>query len=318
MDLIPIKRLFLVAGFGGQDLDARVSALQRRFEGGDRKFIWRVYPMNAEKRENYLRNLVYAANKVIFGKDGAVNFCRKQDQLCAISQGKGDVNGKKCERKYLPLIACGRARPQLIVILCADRIYDEAFQRIGRAALLIRFEGDQFPDDDTVLAKIEEMEPIARQVINSITNRPKSHYAPLIPFVNFQKLAVEPIACDVQRRPEAFAEIMQGYHYKLYDGSFKNPKKNVRGAYMLDADTAFQQDHLHKTVQVIGKESHEDGFHLLNAYHLYGVGIDPGFHFDVMNINGNAINHVFEDVLTGEESNANDQHVNITPCDRRL
>ena len=136
MDIIPLKRLFLVAGFEGQDLGARVTRLQRHFEGGDHKFVARVYPSNADKRPDYLRKLVKDANNLIFGSDGATNFCRKQDQLCAVAPKEGKGVAKLCERKHVAKAACGRARPQLIVVLCATRIYDEAFERLGRATLI--------------------------------------------------------------------------------------------------------------------------------------------------------------------------------------
>ena len=319
MDIIPLKRLFLVAGFEGQDLGARVTRLQRHFEGGDHKFVARVYPSNADKRPDYLRKLVKDANNLIFGSDGATNFCRKQDQLCAVAPKEGKGVAKLCERKHVAKAACGRARPQLIVVLCATRIYDEAFERLGRATLLLRFDADQLPDDDTVLTRLAEFEPIAREVIQAINHRSKALYAPLIPFRNFQKLAPAPIAAEVQDDPSKFSDIMMAYHERLYDGAFQNPeKKKIRGAYMLDGETAFQQDHLHKTVQIIGPNSREDGFHLMNAYHLYGVRMDPGFHFDVMNAGGKAIGHVFDDALTRIATDASEVHLNITPCDRRL
>jgi hypothetical protein len=319
MDIIPLKRLYLVAGFEGQDLGARVTGLQRHFEGGDHKFLARVYPSNADKRGDYLRKLVKDANNLIFGSGGATNFCRKQNQLCAVAHKAGKSDTKMCERKHVAQTACGRARPQLIIVLCAARIYDEVFERLGRATLMLRFEAEQLPDDETVLARLAAFEPIALEVIQAINNRAKTLYAPLIPLRNFQEPAPAPIAAEVQDDPSKFSDIMAAHHKRLYDGAFQNPeKKKIRGAYMLDTETAFQQDHLHKTVQIIGPQSREDGFHLLNAYHIYGVRSDPGFHFDVMNARGKAIGHVFEDVLTGIATDASERHLNITPCDRRV
>ncbi|HEX7852518.1 MAG TPA: hypothetical protein VF523_10010 [Burkholderiales bacterium] len=318
MDLIPLKRLFLVAGFEGQDLEARIHSLQQGFEGGDHKFVVRVYPTNATKRTAYLQKLVQDANKLIFGEGGATNFCRKQDQLCALAHDSAKGNVKHCERKHMAVTACGRTRPQLVIILCASRIFDEAFKRLGRATLIVRFDSDEFPASEAVLETIAAFEPTVQKVITAVNNRSKTLYAPLMPFRNFQEPAEARIAAEVQANPAAFDDIMQSHHQRLYDGGFKNPKRNIRGAYMFDGQTAFQQDHLHKTVQVIGQDSRTDGFHLLNAYHLYGVRTDPSFHFDVMNAEGKAINHVFEDVLTGTKTDARDRHLNITPCDRRV
>ena len=85
---------------------------------------------------------------------------------------------------------------------------------------------------------------------------------------------------------------------------------------MMDEETAFQEDHLHRTVQIIGANSRRDGFHLLNAYHIYGVKTDPGFHFDVMNEAGAPIRRAFTDVLNGAAAGRTETHLNITPCDR--
>ena len=110
---------------------------------------------------------------------------------------------------------------------------------------------------------------------------------------------------------------MRDYHKTLYRGDFVNPvKPGIKGAYLLDAQTAFQQDHLHKTLRIIGPNSGRDGFHLLNAYHVYGVKTDPGFHFDVMNEADDAIGRTFTDVLTGRTAGRTEKHLNITPCDR--
>jgi len=87
---------------------------------------------------------------------------------------------------------------------------------------------------------------------------------------------------------------------------------------MLDNETAFQEDRLHSIVQTIGTESRTDGFHLINAFHAYGVKIDPGFHFDVMNEGGGAIGHVLSDVLSHKMSEKSDTHLNATPCGRLL
>jgi hypothetical protein len=315
--MIPLKRLILVAGFEGGDVESQITSLQRRFESGSVRFLARRFPADPVKRVGYLRELVRAANEMIFGPDGATNFCRRLDQPCAIEAREAKLKGKTCDHRQLKVTACARGRPQLIVVLCADHLFEEVFGRLGRAALILRLERPQLPSVDELKKLIDAFEPIAAQVVLTVANRDKSLYAPLVPDRNFQRLGHHPIAAAIQAAPDQIATIFAKYHNELYRSDFKNPvKPQIRGAYMLDDETAFQEDRLHNTTQIIGDESRNDGFHLLNAYHVYGVKVDPGFHFDVMSVGGGAIGQVLTDVLTGNSASAAEEHLNATPCDR--
>lgn len=315
--MIPLKRLYLVAGFDDYDVERKAADLQRRFESGSVRFLARAYPVKVDRRAAYLRGLVKSANDLIFGRSGATNFCRRLDQPCALEAGTGKATRKTCERGKAKDTACARARPQLLIVICADQLFSEVFDRLGRGTLIMRVPGPTLPPLDELGNLLAAFEPLANQVLATVTRRSKSLYAPLVPFGNFQRLGGHPIAADAQADLARFTEILERYHEQLYHGDFRNPEKpGIRGAYMLDADTAFQEDHLHRTLQTIGVESREDGFHLLNAYHVYGVKSDPGFHFDVMNVRGGGIGHMLKDVVTGAAKGGTDTHLNATPCDR--
>jgi hypothetical protein len=315
--MIPLKRLYLVAGFDDHDVERKASDLQRKFETGSVRFLARAYPAKPDKRASYLRGLVKSANDVIFGPGTAANFCRRLDQPCALETAKGTATRKTCERTKGGETACARTRPQLLVVVCADQLFGEVFDRLGRGALILRMRGPRLPPIDDVKGEIDRFEPIASEVLATLSRRSKSFYAPLIPDRNFQRLGGHLIASDAQANLAHFASILDHYHTRLYDGDFRNPKKSgIRGAYLLDAHTAFQEDHFHRGLQTIGVQSRQDGFHLLNAYHVYGVKSDPGFHFDVMNATGGRIGHILTDVLTGASDGGGSTHVNVTPCDR--
>lgn len=317
MTVLPIKRLYLVAGFAGIDHERTVTEVQRLYKGGDRRFLSRVYPTQPDKQAGYLLALVREAVTFIFGRDGATNFCRRQDKPCAVDPDNNKHRIKTCEIDTDEPIACAKKRPHMIIVICADRLFDEVFARLGRAVLIHRLEDPVLPDATALKALIDGLEPTVARIYAAVDQRAKALYAPLAPYWNFQVPGGHPIAAEVQADPTAFDRIMAKYHTALYDGGFRNPvKKKMRGAYMLDANVAFQQDHLHKSVQIIGADSRRDGFHLLNAYHVYGVKTDPGFHFDVMNRNDGAIGRTFDDVLEGNGSQRTEPHLNITPCDR--
>lgn len=318
--MIPLKRLYVLAGFNDADIAQKAGNLQRRFEAGSVRFLARPYPAKPESRQNYLKMLVQAANDVIFNSTTATNFCRKQDQPCAAEVDRKKVGKNSCDQSYAAEAACARARPHLIVVICADQVFDEVFSKLGRGVLILRLAGPTLSALDVVKSSIDSFEPVAANIVLAVTNRSKSLYAPLVPDLNFQRLGNHPIARDIQANPAEFASILQKYHANLYKGDFKNPRKpQVRGGYMLDPNTAFQQDRLHSTVQIIGDESRRDGFHLINAYHTYGVKTDPGFHFDVMNAEGHAIRHNLTDILTKRVAGGGEAtHLNATPCDRLL
>ena len=315
--MVPLKRLYLLCGFDDPDVERQASQLQQSYQAGSVRILGRTYPVKAEKHAAYLRGIVHAANDVIFGEGCATNFCRKLDQPCSLEAGKGKRSRATCELAKTGASACARLRPQIVVLVCADQLFDEAFGHLGRGVLFLRLDGPKLPAAADLKAAIDGFEPIVEGVMAAVTRRAKSVYAPLVPDLNFQRLGGHAIAEAIQAEPARIAEILADYHQALYRGDFANPKKpSVTGAYMLDADTGFQQDHLHKTVQTIGQASRRDGFHLLNAYHVYGVKSDPGFHFDVMNVNGRQIGHILQDVLSGKSSVRVDTHLNATPCDR--
>ena len=263
-----------------------------------------------------MRELVRSANDLVFGSASATNFCRKQDQPCGLEAG-GRRGPKTCERPASGDVGCARSRPQLVALICAHHLFDQAFKKLGRGTLMMRLEGNELPEADALKASIDAFEPAALAVVTAVANRRKSILAPLMPQWNFQGLGSHPIAHSVQANPAAFETTMDTYHSELYRSDFVNPtKRSIRGGYMLDAQTAFQEDHLHNVVQTIGPASRADAFHLLNAYHVYGVKSDPGFHFDVMNRGGGTIGHALHDVLTGHTDNGRSTHLNATPCDR--
>ena len=217
------------------------------------------------------------------------------------------------------MTACARLRPQLVVVICADQLFDQVFVKLGRGTLILRIAGPNLPPLDALKIAIDDFETIASSVVFAVSNRKKSQYAPLLPYKNFQLLGSHPVAADIQADPANTAAIFARYHGHLYRGDFVNPEKpGIRGAYMLDPTTAFQEDHLHRNVQTIGMDSRTDVFHLINAYHIYGVKTDPGFHFDVMNVGGGAIGHILTDVLTGRTGGGAERHLNATPCGRLL
>lgn len=315
--MVPLKRLYILAGFDDHDVERQAAALQRQYQAGSSRVIGRTYPVKPEKRAAYLQGLVKSANNLIFGEYGATNFCRRLDQPCAREVGK--TSRRTCDSAKDGRTACARSRPQLVVVICADQLFTEVFDRLGRGTLIMRLAASRLPSVADLKARLDAFEPIAEEVVATISRRAKSLYSPLLPSRNFQRLGPHDIAGEVQATPSEFAAIMTRYHERLYDGKFKNPRKSgVRGAYMLDADTGFQEDHLHRVVQAIGAASREDGFHLFNAYHVYGVKADPGFHFDIMKVDGGAVGDRFEDRLTGAARGGGETHLNATPCDRIL
>lgn len=311
-----VKRLYVIAGFDDTDVERRASELQRKIVSGTSIFIARPYPADYSKRVAYLKNLVGFANDRVFGTGAATNFCRRMDQPC--SQDAENKSSKTCERSKNGDTACTRRRPQLIVMICAEQIFEEVFDRLGRGILIMRLPGPKLPADQGALEELlAKFEPIEKEVLTSITERKKTFYSPLVPDCNFQRIGGHNIAREIQSDPGNFKKILDKYHALLYKGEFRNPvKKGITGAYMLDDNTAFQEDHLHNQTQTIGTASRSDAFHLLNAYHVYGVKFDPGLHFDVMNVKGGAIQHQLIDRLTMSKSDKQDKHLNASPCDR--
>ena len=314
-----LRRLYILAGFDDRDVERRASTLQNSYEEGGVRVLARPYPAKNHLRDQHLRGLIRDANDIIFGVDGATNFCRKLDQRCSRQPPGEGPRGKACEPHPAGPTACARARPQMVVTVCAEHIEAEVFQVLGRATLMLRLPGRVLPSDAQLRAALDDFDETVRAVLLSSSNRPKSLHAPLMPDRNFQKLGGHGIARDVQADPAKSDEIVRGYHGDLYKSDFRNPeKRKLWGAYMLDDDTAFQADRLHSSVQAIGQASRSDAFHLFNAHHSFGAKTDPGLHFDVMNKDGNGIGHVLRDVLTGIADGGDTKHLNATPCDRLL
>lgn len=314
-----LRRLYLLAGFDDRDVERRASTLQESYEEGGVRVVARPYPVKQGLRQSHLRGVVRDANDVIFGRDGATNFCRRLDQRCTRQPAGEGPRGKACEPRPAGPTACARARPQMVVTVCAERIEAEALEALGRATLILRLPGPALPPDDQLPAALDGFEPIVEAVLLASSNRPKSLHAALMPDRNFQRLGGHPIARDVQADPAHFEDVLRVHHDNLYRSDFRNPvKRKLWGAYMLDEDTAFQADRLHGSIQPVGQASRDDAFHLVNAHHTFGAKADPGLHFDVMNKDGGGIGYVLRDVLTGRTDGGATKHLNATPCDRLL
>lgn len=239
--MIPLKRLYLVSGFDDADVERLAAELQRKYVDGSVRFLARPYPVKAEKRATYLKALVQSANDLIFGPGTATNFCRKQDQPCVLEAAKGKAGRQgTCERAKAGETACARSRPQLIVVISADQLFNQVFDKLGRATLILRLPGPRLPPIDALKNEIDAFEPIATAVVSNVTNRNKSVYAALVPDRNFQRLGGHQIAADAQANPACFAATLKQYHERLYRGDFINPKKpGIHGAYMLDTRHRF-------------------------------------------------------------------------------
>jgi hypothetical protein len=139
---------------------------------------------------------------------------------------------------------------------------------------------------------------------------------PWLPLRNFQEKGGHLIAAKAQRNLGRFADTMEEFQKALYNPNFRNPRKPyMRGAYKLSDRIGFQRDRLHNYGH-IGAASRDDVFHLINAYHLFGVAIFPGDHSDVMTQGDQPLQMVFADIITEKTSLPGDRHINITPCDR--
>lgn len=99
---------------------------------------------------------------------------------------------------------CARARPEVIVVICADRVYDEVFDKLGRGALILRVPGPKLPDVEQLKDIIDGFEPAAAEIYEAMLTRGKSLLAPLIPDRNFQRMTNQSIARDVQANPLNF------------------------------------------------------------------------------------------------------------------
>ena len=304
--------LVVLAGFAGSW--ERVAArLRSRFKPHEVEFLGRDRPGNWEAKKFLYRDaLTQDVVERIFGKGEQYGFCSK-DGHCSVGQEKW--SRATCRRDVKEQVACRRNRPDLLILVCPDVVFDMMFDKFGRAALLLTVD-DEMIGEETLSSLLDAYLPVFRNIKNYLSNLPQSNYAPRLPLVNFQDLGGHAIAQDAQKDLTKFQDTMEHYHKSLSSPLFRNKRRPyMRGAYMLDHRIGFQRDLLHSSAQV-GCASRQDGYHLLNAFHMYGLAISPGWHFDVSRHEGGEVGYEFRDVLTGDYSTTKDMHVDITPDDR--
>ena len=314
-----LRRLYLLAGFDDRDVERRASTLQESYEEGGVRAVARPYPVKQGLQQGHLRGVVRDANDVIFGRDGATNFCRRLDQRCTRQPAGEGPRGKACEPHPAGPTACARARPQMVVTVCAERIEAEVIEALGRATLILRLPGPALPPDDLLRSALDGFEPIVEAVLLASSNRPKSLYAALVPDRNFQRLGGHPVARDVQADPSHFENILRTHHDALYRSDFKNPeKRKLWGA------ICWMRTPRSKPTACTGR-FRRSGRLAATMPSIFSTPTtrsvpkaDPGLHFDVMNKDGNGISHVLQDVLTGRIDGGTTRHLNATPCDRLL
>lgn len=289
-------------------------AVRSRLPGISFDFVGRDRPLRWEDRKYEYRDKV-AEDLVdqLFGKGQNVKFCRA-DGTCA--QDEGRWSRANCKKSIVEESACARRRPEMLLFVCAPDSFELFFEKFGRAGLFIC--ATENAAINATAEIIAEAIPEIAKIRTYLANLSNSNYAPRVPLNNFQEKGGHFIAMQAQANLTNFCETMEGFRKKLYSANFQNyRKKYMRGAYMLDERIGFQRDRLHSDAQV-GAESRANGYHLLNAFHMYGVPVVPGYHLDVSPADGNAIGWVFEDILNGQLSKASATHVNVTPCDRLL
>lgn len=310
-----VRYYFMFAGFTNPsgDINSFLAELQKRF-GSTFEFDGRILPINIIKQQEYTTQIGMKILERVFGKRGATSFCRNSNLPCANEEIQG--SRKLCRIEYGGQTACARMRPKLIIIICNDIVWSRLFDHLGRGVAMIKYASDALPSVTKMARKIEEAVPTLDQLFDRINNLPQNELAARMPYYNFQQISGNPIAMDVQSDLSKFEQTMKHYHSKLHDGGFQNPvKKYMRGGYRLDDRIAFQRDRLHSNA-TIGTSSRDHIFHLINAYHLYGVAVDPGYHFDVVAADGKQVGSKFRDVVTKKPSSSTSTHLNITPCDR--
>lgn len=248
----------------------------------------------------------------LFGDQGQTAFCNP-DGTCVV--GEGRWSRANCQPNPSAKLICRNTRPEMVIIVCAESLYSTLFDRLGRAVLLLPICNDASAAD--VAVAIKDTLSVVTQIKDFLINLPRNVLSPFIPDYNFQRLGPYTIAEDAQRDWTNFESIMRAYHEKLYDGSFRNPRRRYMvGAYKLDKRVGFQRDRLHKLDAGVGHASRENGDHLVNAYHLYGLPIIPHLRFDVNAEDNKRLGYAFTDVLTGVGSDPDRLHIDVTPDDR--
>ncbi len=306
---------YLVALVGfGWPWERAAKALRSRFPPHLIEFVGRDRPARWDARKFEYRNRVTADLVTrIFGKGDNASFC-ESDGACAIDSGKW--SRANCRKSIKDSSACAKKRPEMLIVVCDPLAFELFFQKLGHAALFIK--GGQNESIESLADLISSQLPNIETVKNYLANLTNTDYAPRVLPMNFQSKGHHAIAWSAQADLAEFCDVMRSYHAELYQANYQNPRKRyMRGAYMLDGRIGFQRDRLHAYAQ-LGAESRADGYHLLNAFHMYGFPVTPGYHFDISAADGNPIGHVFTDILSGYQSSPKATHVNMTPCDRLL
>lgn len=304
--------LIAFAGFRSQG--PILDALKSYYDDGTVRFV-DLLPFNLEEAPvKYLHRMANAINRDIFGRFPIADFCVPKTDSCALDGA--EVRGR-C-RGHAEMLACERRRPATVLVVCHPGLYEDAFDLLGRAVLLFRWNADELKYDADFLRFLDEALEVSNEVRKVIVNLPRKHQVAWLPKENFQSISGAQIAREVQDSPSNISNILERWREYLWDPKFVNPeKKYMVGAYKLNKRVGFQRDRLHDTAS-FGEESRKHAFHLINAHHLFGAAVRPGMHFDVMSVRGKSIGIVFEDALTGRRSLRSERHANITPCDRLI
>ena len=304
--------LFFLAGFGWQweqgsaTMTAQLRPKPIEFIGTNRTKSWNV------DIHGFVDRIAQSLVDRLFGVEGQTAFCGA-DGNCAVESVRW--SRQNCQPDPAARLICRRRRPEMLVIACAQTLYPTLLKKLGRAALLLPLpdETDAKGVADAISAQFAALIGIKDFLINL----PRNILAPYMPYHNFQHIGSYPIAAEVQADWEGFESLMRSYHGLLHDPSFRNARRGYMiGAYKLDTRVGFQRDRLHKHDAPIGSDSRVDRYHLLNAYHTYGLPIVPHLRFDVSAHDGKRVGHSFVDVLTGKCSDAEISHLDISPDDR--
>lgn len=307
-----VQILWVIAGYN-QNIERTVSDLNRQYADSNWAFIGRDYPSKPERRAGYVRELGKTITQFIFQSPTATGFCRTLDQPCSLDLTQGHRSHKVCQKAGSDL-ACTRERPVSVAAIVAPWLMDEFFAHFPRAFLIFSDSNLQ-PTTEDVGRFCEAQLGAVQAARHFMSNLSLSMNAPNLPYRNFQIPSDEPVSRTVADNPGDLAGIMQAFHDRIYDGALQNPRRKIRGGYILAEDLFFQRDRLHSEARV-GAESREDVFHLLNTHHAYGSPVNPGMHFDVMRESAGALHKTFADVVTDDATDSSATHVNITPCDR--
>lgn len=309
------KFLFFFAGYES-DCDRSLSALRKK--AATSQGIEDI-AFEARKKVRWQDTLKYWPNvaksivELAFGKGSARGFCRA-DVQCAED---GEIRrGRKCSRPRDQSLACRKSQPSAIVLFVPKNEFTRAISFFGASVMIVPF--DEIHDGEMLLEITLIMYKRMKAIKNVVSNLPLEQKFIFLPYFNFFGGLWPETYPSLWDWTSDFQKETELIHSSLYDSNFQNPvKKQVRGGYLLADKIFFQRDRLHDSAK-LGADSRSHGFHLLMAHFRFGVAVQPGFHFDVMRFDGRPIQRQFSDILTGTCSNANETHINISPCDRLL